>query len=217
MKKTFLIACLVLLGLGLWLDNSLLVSPTRRIASALNAGTNDGTEQSDLSQLEGSEFLKAFKYALISVGYGLDDGQQFGFRFGNFLLHNDRGAKVFACEEYNTVDLVFQAEGIAVSGEIPTLTVRGACQTANEPRFIEALMVPYREILASSVSQKDFIGGDSAHPVAVQFQNVVEQWPTSWNLVGVRLSNPEKQTALSLDGYEIISILGQPLTMEWEN
>ena len=218
MKKLFLFACLLLLGLGLWIDNSLLVSASRKIASTQdeNSSAKASASLGDLSELKGPEFLKAFKYALIQNAHGLADDNQVGFTFGNFLIAGSDGQKVYVCNQYPFIELNFVADGIAFSGEAPRIIVRGVCDTSSETMFIEALKIPYRDILALPLNQAEFVPAatDEHQRIKIEFRNIVDQWPRQWNLVGLKLYNDQGQS-LSLDGYEIISILGQPLTMEW--
>lgn len=219
MKKLFMIACLLLLGLGLWVDNSLLVSSGRRIASTLDQDTDAKkvARLGDLSELQGPEFMKAFKYALIQNAHALEDENEISFTFGNFLMAGDEGQKVFVCNQYPYMELSFVADGVAFSGEAPRVTIRGLCETASENIFIEPLKIPYRDILALPVSQQEFTPKESEthrQRISIQLRNITEPWPRQWNLVRVKLYDDQNRS-LSLDGYEIISILGQPLTMEW--
>lgn len=218
MKKLFMIGCLLLLGLGLWVDNSLLVSSSRKIASTLDEdhGAKKVAQLGDLSDLQGAEFMKAFKYALVQNTHAMDDDSVIQFTFGNFLVAGSDGQKVFVCNKFPYIELSFVADGMAYSGEPPRVIVRGLCETAEENIFIHPLKIPYRDILGLPVSQQEFIPKESEPPqrISIQFRNISEQWPRQWNLVGIKLYDAQGKS-LSLDGYEIISILGQPLTMEW--
>ena len=99
------------------------------------------------------------------------------------------------------------------------MKVHGPCLTGGDYTFIEALPIPFKKILAAPVLQKDFLEpiAESNGQISIHFQDVVEQWPRQWNLVGVKLSAPESNEGLSLNGYEIIAILGTPLTMLWDH
>lgn len=81
-------------------------------------------ERFDLSELDKGEFQKAFKYQLMAGLQVIETPHGYGLRLGHFLTTRE-GAKIFACEKYPELELIFSAEGIAISGEIPKMVVHG--------------------------------------------------------------------------------------------
>lgn len=220
MKKLFLLGLVVMIGLGLLIDNSFLRSASRKIASdnSVNGeNTNSSVSEKDLSKLDAEEFARAFKYSLINPLSLVRGNGQMGVQLGNFYIKGTDQQKIFVCAKYNYIELVFQADGIAVSGEIPRMVIRGPCTNAQDMNFIQALPIPYQEVLKAPVSQTQFRLpiADSNDSVQINFHYVVEQWPTDWNLVGVRLYSDYSSEILSLNGYEIIAIRGQPFVLNW--
>lgn len=169
----------------------------------------------DLSELSGEAFNKAFKLAL-AQGFEIQkDAQSLGLLLGGFLVKNPQGAKVYVCEVYPFLEITLQAEGVAYSGNIPSMIVRGPCLTSDDGKKINALPLPLRNLPQNLRSQPLWRVplGDRGDDFVVSTQYLYDEWPTNWNVVRVKLSN--EQTSLELDGYEIISLLDQTLTLDF--
>lgn len=170
----------------------------------------------DLSNSTPEEFKKAFKYQMLKSAAVDFTSVGPGVTLGLFLLKDEEGQVVNVCEKYPTIDFIFKAEGIAFSGEIPMLIVRGPCLVGSDQRTLEALPIPFSKILASPVSQTQFDGEIPGHSETstVYIRNVVEFWPTDWNWVGVVLYGDVDEPSLNISGYEIISVLGEPILIQ---
>lgn len=191
--------------------------PQRSTASETEAVPYDSTStESDLSEVSPEDFQKAFKYQILKAVIKDETPNFTSLRLGLFYLKNEQGKKVSVCEEYPTMDVVFAAEGIAVSGEIPKMIVRGPCYPTPNGKHIGGLPIPWAMILKSPVSQRDFTTSlpGRTDNVRIFILNVVESWPTEWNWIGVKFYGQDPQKTLELNGYEVISVLGQPLMIE---
>jgi hypothetical protein len=213
-KSRFFIGLALLLVGGLYLGDRLL-HQKRQIASFDGTiNTSNGTSYYDLSELEGKSFQKSAKIAL-SQGMQVQRGAATaGLSIGNFLVKNSQGAKVYACEVYPDLEITLQAEGVAYSGNIPTIIVRGPCLSSDNGQTIVALPIPLKG-LYQNVRQNPLWRvplGDRGDSFLVSAQFLYNEWPTVWNVVGVKLSNGEG--SITMDGYEIISLLDQPLTLD---
>lgn len=192
---------------------------SRMVAS--HEGTADrapaSVDRFDLSNLEAQEFKKAFKYQTLAEALIISTPQAQGIRLGHFMMNDGTGKSVFACEKFPYIELLFAAEGIAISGEVPKMIVRGPCLVSNDQRTVEALMIPFTEILKSPVSQSQFRFPMAEHRenISVFFTNVVERWPLQWNLVGVKFYAEGSSEVLEMNGYEVISIMGEPMTLNF--
>lgn len=217
MKKLLLGVIAAFIGLALLIDNSLVKPASRRVASTHDSTPKSSTQDIDFSELSATEFARAFKYQLISSSHIEQDSENTGIAFGSFYILGSNKQKNFVCTKFFSIELIFEAEGIAVSGAIPQMIVQGPCLTSADTTSIEALPIFYKKILSSAVSQKSFQESlkDSNETVSIQFKDVVEQWPLDWNLVSVKLSTSETDEILAVNGYEIIAILGAPLSIHW--
>lgn len=172
----------------------------------------------DLSESGPAEFQKAFKYQMLKHASLEQTSAGPGITLGLFLLKDRDGKTVNVCEKYPTIDFIFQAEGIAFSGEIPTLIVRGPCLVGSDQKTLEALPIPFSKILKSPLSQYEFnveIPGYT-QTAKVFARNAIEFWPKEWNWVGVTLYGAPDEESLKINGYEIISVLGEPLVIHAE-
>lgn len=221
MKKSFLAACILLLALGLLVDNSLFSSQVKRvraIASSTENSAYQGSDSNDLSQASPKEFRTAFKYSLITpIELREDQGSQF-IRLGNFMMAGTDGQKVFVCNRYPTLVLTFEADGIASAGDIPRMETSFPCRVGEDTNMLEPLVIPYEMILRSPLTQKDFTTSQEGSYAQsfVHFHNVYGEWPTQWNLVKVALYSEDEKDSLEVTGYEVIAILGQSFSLQWK-
>ncbi|KHD87398.1 MAG: hypothetical protein OM95_14495 [Bdellovibrio sp. ArHS] len=193
------------------------VSQLRLVASSEDGpSVNVTTFDYDLSEASAHEFKKAFKYQVLKEASVLKTPQGPAMRLGLFLMKNAAGGKVFACEQYPTIDLLFAAEGIAFSGEIPQMILRVPCTVATDQRHIDTLPIPFSKILKSPVTQYEFTtqAENSREQGKVYFRHVVEFWPTEWTWTGVKFYAEDPGDTLQINGYEVISVLGEPLVIK---
>lgn len=191
--------------------------PRRNIASDGSDPQNQSLgKDHDLSEASPEEFKKAFKYQVLKDASLQRSDTGPGVRLGLFILKNPDGNRVFVCDEYPTMDVIFAADGMAHSGEIPQMIVRGPCLTDSDQRHIEALPIPFAAILKSPPGTFEFKTNlpDSHEQVSVYFRNVTESWPNEWTWVGVKFYGKNPQDTLQINGYEVISVLGEPLTLK---
>lgn len=168
----------------------------------------------DLSETAPEDFKKAFKYQILKDVSVQKTDQGFQLFLGLFLIKNEKGEPVFVCDQYPTLDLIFAADGVAISGEIPHMIVRTDCLVAYDQKHIESYPIPLDRIVKSPLSHEFVIQSlNSPKDGRVYFRNVVDSWPTDWNLVGIKLYGKNSANVLEINGYEVISVLGEPVTI----
>ena len=205
---------LLLLG-GLYLGDRLFLQKRNIASFDGNVATSGSDDYYDLSERSGKEFQKFFKYALVQGLLVHRDSISVGLAMGLFQVKNEGGSKVYACEKYPNVELTLQAEGIAVSGNIPTMIVRGPCVPSDDGRRILAFKIPLKD-LAKNLRENPIFKvstGERDENFMISAQHLYTEWPTQWNVVGIKLYND--QETLHLDGYELISLLDQALTLDF--
>jgi len=214
-RRSLLAVAVVLVG-GLFLTDRLFLEK-RGIASISGAVSRSiGRDYYDLSELSEKEFLKAFKMATIRGLRVHKAAGAVGISLGLFQVKNESGAKVYACEKYPNLEITLQADGVANSGNIPTLTVRGPCIASDEGTHILPLTIPLKGLHQKLRENPNYQVslGDRGESFVISAQDLYsDYWPPEWNVVGVKLSN--EQESLQIDGYEIISLLDQPLTLDF--
>lgn len=214
-RRRSLLGLVLLLVGGLYLGDRLFLQK-RGIASFNGVVmASNGVDRFDLSDLSGKDFQKAFKMALVQGFQIQKNSQGLGLALGLFLVQSRNGSKVYACEKYPNIEIILNAEGIANSGNIPSLMIRGPCLASEDGQKIQALAIPLKGLynnLRENPMWRVPLGnrGDS---FMISAQYLYNEWPTNWNVMKVKLYND--QESLEIDGYEIISLLDQPLTLDF--
>jgi len=140
----------------------------------------------DFSLMEGTKLLAATKERLIAGARVLKKKGQIGLELGHFVLRGKSGQKIFGCEEYTHVQLVFEGDGTIIDGKKPSLSIESPCSISkSDINRIEPIWIPVLKILASELSEQSFqLEENETH---YQFTDVYDQWPTQWLLKEVRM------------------------------
>ena len=214
-RQKILALCLILFG-ALYAADHLFLQK-RGVASF--EGQVHSAERSrnyDLSEYEGKELLKAAKVSMVEGLQLKKTNDSVGLSWGQFLIKNESGGKVYACEKFPNFEMTLEADGIANSGNIPRIILRGNCLSSDDGRTISAFMIPLRglhEKLRANPVYRVEAGAGSGESFFLSAQYLFGEWPRYWNVIGLKLSNETEN--ISLDGYEIISLLDQPLTLDF--
>ncbi|WP_413559491.1 hypothetical protein [Bdellovibrio sp. HCB209] len=159
-------------------------SNSRKIASTESEGQLDtALASADLSGSNPNEFQKAFKYQLLKSAQVTDFSDGMRLHMGHFYMRGDNGQKISVCDRYPFIELAFTAEGVAVSGDTPHTLVQGKCVLASDGLHLEGIVVE--------------LPRDHGY---------------QWVWTGIKLFNQDKSDYLEVTGYEIISVLGTPLS-----
>lgn len=169
----------------------------------------------DLTEVSEEEFNVGFKTALISGLVVEKTAKTLGLALGQFLLRNESGGKVNACTRYPFVEIEFRAEGVANSGETPGIFLRGPCVVSDDGKKIVALPIPLENLTKNLLAQKELRIplGNKGEGYTVTAKDLYPPGARYWNVVNVKLYNETE--SLSVDGYEIISLLDQALTLDF--
>lgn len=216
LQKLSRITALVLILGGLPLSLHFLnkkLSPERKLASEGGLSTLGSVhDNSDLSEASPEEFRKAFKYQVLKNAKRVSLPNGPGLNLGAFIMKNSLGTKVSVCELYPIVDIHFTADGMAVAGEAPQMLLRIPCLISADQNHIIAYAIPFEEIAKASLSQYEFptSSPEASETGKVYFRNIPEAWPADWTWTGVTFHGKDPTQKLHINGYEIISVLGEP-------
>lgn len=184
----------------------------RNLASEVLA---DKSPNNDLSELSAEEFNKAFKYEVLRAAAIEENQNGLGIRLGAFFIKDNENNKVSFCDEYPMMDLLFVADGVAFSGEIPQMVVRGPCTMNEDKTIIQPLVIPFAKILTSPPQQYEALNAYTTDQgVQIYFKNIVGYWPPEWSWNGVIFHHKDFEKKLEINGYETISVLGAPLILQ---
>jgi len=171
----------------------------------------------DFSALQGPILEQAAKQRILD---GLDihkDLQSDSIQLGNFVLLNDQNQKDFVCGLYNHVTLSFEAEGVAVSGDKPTLIVDAPCTVASDINNLVPIKIPFNQIKAQNPKSHDMSlqqeGGGLLH---IQSGNNSDSWPNQWSLTEINLTQDSVPSRiLHINQQDIQGYANKPVFMKW--
>ena len=101
------------------------------------------------------------------------------FLIGNIFFTDPKGNKDFICDTFPSVQLVFEAEGLAVEGERVLMNLISACRTSTEHEYIGPFTIPSQQILQSPIDKDYFEYQDGE----ISFANIFLKWPRNWVLM----------------------------------
>lgn len=168
----------------------------------------------DFSNLSGNELRVAAKKRLMA-GFEIRRGEgNQQVALGHFIFVDSHGDKKFACQEFNKINLVFEAEGVSVSGSSPRMEVEGACSYSGDVSRIDPLSIPVAKILGEKALDGDFNFNDG-HAVSLRFTNLPEDWPKTWVLKQVQLKRDDSPDALTVESDEVARYVGHPTVIKF--
>lgn len=168
----------------------------------------------DFSNLSGTKLQDAVKERLIA-GFELKKsagGTSIGL--GHFVFLDDKGEKKLACQEFSKVSLTFEAEGVSVAGDKPSMQMEGHCEFSTDMTKINPLYLPIAKILGEKPGDGEFQFNEG-HALTVRFTNLPEEWPHTWILKSVKLMNDKGSEALVVESNEVARYLGHPLVLSF--
>lgn len=154
-------------------------------------------ESADLTEIPETDFLKAFKYQVLKNALLESTPNGSGIRLNAVYVKNSHGAKVFVCEKYSKIEMIFAAEGIAISGETPEVHIKGDCQISEDFQYISPLIIPSRW---SELTKQVTLRASRSHED--------KSLPSYWTWSGIRFMDPVSKDQIEISSYEIMSVLG---------
>ena len=166
----------------------------------------------DFTHLQGSNLENAVKDRLVSGLEVYKDDQGLGIGLGHFAFTLNSGEKVLGCRAYKKITFEFEAEGVAVNGEKPTMKLEGQCQYSADLTKINPVWIPVARIFGERPGDDGF--DEYERPAQVNFKNVADHWPRQWVLIGLTVQGEMGQVQVDKD--EVKKILGRPFTINME-
>jgi hypothetical protein len=202
---------------GVWVGSSSWGGRIELSKMAQDAGSsrNPATIRSDLdfSSLVGAELLLATQRRLVSEAKILRQNLDVGIELGAFVTRGEDGERLHVCQHYDRISMIFEAEGIAVSGRKAGMEIDGPCTPSQDISRIEPIWIPVSRLLEQPPTDMD-ISFDN--DVDFRFERMVSEWPPMWRLVGVKLySSNDLTRGLSLSGEELRQHLTEALILDW--
>ncbi|MBO9667074.1 MAG: hypothetical protein J7501_09705 [Bdellovibrio sp.] len=166
----------------------------------------------DFSHLSGEKLQDAVKQRLLAGFEFKKSHDGTGIGLGHFVFIDQKGEKKLACQEFGKVSLTFEAEGMSVGGDKPTMELEGVCEFSRDMARIHPLFLPIAKILGEKPADGEFQFNEQ-NGVIVRFTNIPEEWPRTWLLKSVKLKNDNKNEAVIVESNEVSRYLGHPVVL----
>lgn len=84
------------------------------------------------------------------------------------------------CKTYPNIELQFVADGVAVAGEFPHMTVKVPCEAGQDPAEMASIILPIERILSEKPRNAEF--HFDGYKTKFEFTNSSDAWPHTWIL-----------------------------------
>jgi hypothetical protein len=201
---TFIAVAILSFSFSVNLENSRSDSDFSRVpASSIEVRDGDLSDENLTNQLK-ARILRGLKV--------IEWKDQAGIELGGFTLNSANGEKIFACDEFPKIVLIFEGEGVAHSGSKPQMEVSGPC-LESESGQIEALLIPNFQLAQGNPFQGEWPLSDLGGKIV--FYNTAEEWPSAWALTGIYFENSVGVTQIEITLNDLIRWIGQPVGIIW--
>ncbi|MES2769081.1 MAG: hypothetical protein V4596_08040 [Bdellovibrionota bacterium] len=141
--------------------------------------------------------------------------RNFQINVRNFLVKNEQNSQRL-CEYFDSYTLTFEAEGMASSGERPTMVITSPCELSAKTNLPVPITIPVEDIYKLTPDDTD-ISFEVNPKASFSFRNVSEMWPGYWVLSKVQFSHSNHSSReVIIDRREIYTLSKIPVTMSWE-
>lgn len=104
------------------------------------------------------------------------------------------------CKIYPEIEMEFQAEGVAVAGEIPSMKITSPCEVGQDPAEMASFQLPVSKILSEKPKNAEFSFNGFA--AKIEFRNSADTWPKIWILKSVHFRDTAgKRKTATFDRY----------------
>lgn len=164
------------------------------------------------STLDDQDFQSAVKKTLLGGLKVTDQAGFVGVELGGFELTLESGERIFACDEFPQIILIFEGEGVASSGSKPQMEVESPC-IVGEAGQIGPIYIPVEALAKREVFQGEVELDDDA--TLIRFYNTLDSWPSAWALTGVYLEDSLGVAQVEITLNDLIRINRQPAGFSW--
>ena len=167
----------------------------------------------DFSRLEGGALRLASQRRLVSDARVILADANVGVELGHFVTRGADGSRLFACEYFDRLEIQFEGEGVAESGEKATMKVDAPCLMGQDLNRISPIWIPVARILSQKPADMDLSFADN---VKFRFENIPSSWPKTWIMTSVTIFNSQEGgREITISREEMVDIAERPLRMTW--
>jgi hypothetical protein len=171
----------------------------------------------DFSRLNGAELMSASQKRLLTAARVITTSKNVGIEFGQFIIRSEEGQRQLACDFYDRVRVRLEADGMAVSGEKPSIEINAPCATSDDLALTEPIWIPTEEILAGRAIDGEATFA-SVERTSFKFVNMTNQWPRRWAVTEVTLfREADPGQVVHVDQTDMQEFNRKPLILVWPN
>jgi hypothetical protein len=142
--------------------------------------------------------------------------KNFEINVRNFLV-KETEEEMHLCEYFTSYTLTFEAEGIASSGERPSMVITSPCELSAKTKLPVPVVIPVEDIFKLKPNDTD-VSFEVNPKATFSFRNVSDTWPGYWVLSKVQFTNSDfSSREVIIDRKEIYTLSKTPAIMAWEN
>ena len=167
----------------------------------------------DFSELSGESLLQAAKKRMLSSLKIQKSEVGSSISLGHFIFEDNQGFRRFACEYYEKVQIIFEADGVVSSGSSPQMILEGRClANAQDPSQMNPLMIPVEKIMSNAPMDGEYKFAEFENQI-LQFKDMADTWPSLWILKRVSLTRGVDE--LIIQASEVGQIVGRPVVVRF--
>ena len=114
-----------------------------------------------------------------------DTVEEVVIELAHFQMSLDGNLGRNACDLYTEVVMTFVAEGVAISGEKPEMTIELPCLVGDRQGYLKAFKLPKTEIVKMEMEESDdakLLYDD----LVMRFRFINDFWPKMWKLSKIK-------------------------------
>ena len=135
----------------------------RSPASAVN-------EVVDYSGYDADEFKEKAAEYIVSSAQFIQGSETYRIQLGHVY---GPGRSVSMCETYKNIAIVMKADGMAIHGEAPTITVTAPCSAEKAATLTNEIVIPFKELTAQKAEDGEF----EYEGVTIKVDYLDGEWP----------------------------------------
>ncbi len=134
----------------------------------------------------------------------------------NFIIKGENNSSVSFCGYFDTTSFEFEAEGVMVEGERPTLTLEAPCSIGANAKYLSPVHFPLKEITSGHPGDSEMKFRSQGKLLKVIVKDCPPQWPSNWVLRKVTMtSSKDSSKHLEVPSFEAGMGHRSQIVMRW--
>lgn len=164
----------------------------------------------DLTRYEGDDLVVAARARILSGLKIQTRSTDYAISFGHFLFKASDESIKKACEEFESIEMIWFAEGMASSGAPITLRLKAPCVQDGDISRTAYIHIPFSKIMTGQAQDGEFQFAEYPNE-SWEFSGLSGEWPDTWVLKEMAFSS--SRARIDIDAQAVVEVLGQPLVI----